>query len=167
MSAERWHAAFVALGSNLGDRRASIAAAERALAKDDIRVVRVSPLVETEAVGGPADQPRFLNGVLELETTLPARELLVRLHAIEAGLGRDRSSEVRNGPRTLDLDLLTYDDEEIDERGLTVPHPRMEERVFVLEPFAALAPERRLPRSGVTVRERLDQLRRRVAGPAR
>jgi len=165
MSAAR--AAFVALGSNLGDRRRTIEAAVAALAAEDARVVRVSPLVETAPVGGPAGQGPYLNGVLELSTTLEARALLARLHRLEERFGRDRASEVRNGPRVLDLDLLTFGDEEIDEHGIVVPHPRMEERIFVLEPLATLAPEQRLARSGVTVRERLDSLRRSAAGRAR
>ena len=156
---------FVGLGSNLGARRRQIEGATRALGETShVRVVRVSPLIETEPVGGPADQPMFLNGVLEAETTLSARVFLARLQAIEARFGRDRTREVRNGPRTLDLDLLIYGDEEIRERDLIVPHPRLGERVFVLEPLAAIAPGRTLAGSGSTVSQRLDELRTAQAG---
>jgi 2-amino-4-hydroxy-6-hydroxymethyldihydropteridine diphosphokinase len=151
--------AVVALGSNMGDRAAMLEGAVAALRDArGVRVLGVSPWVETEPVGGPP-QPPFLNGCLELSTTLPARELLQLLQAVEARFGRDRAREVRNGPRTLDLDLLFYGEEVHDEPGLIVPHPRVEERVFVLEPLAALLPDLRLPRSRKTVRERLGELR--------
>jgi 2-amino-4-hydroxy-6-hydroxymethyldihydropteridine diphosphokinase len=97
----------------------------------------VSTLRETDPVGPVTDQPRFLNGAVALETTLGARELLGRLLEIEAGLGRTRDGPV-GGPRTLDLDLLVYGDERIDEPCLRVPHPRLHERAFVLEPLAEL-----------------------------
>ena len=129
--------AFVGLGANLGDREATIRAALAALAKEDgIEVVAISTLRETEPVGvGP--QPLFLNGAAELETTLTACELLDRLLATEQRFGRVRVHG-EHGPRTLDLDLLLYGGEEIDEPGLTVPHPRLHERAFVLEPLAEL-----------------------------
>ena len=129
--------AFVGLGANLGDRESTIRAALAALAEEDgIEVVAVSTLRETEPVGvGP--QPLFLNGAAELETTLSARELLDRLLAIEQRFGRVRVAG-EHGPRTLDLDLLLYGDDHIDEPGLTVPHPRLHERAFVLEPLAEL-----------------------------
>jgi 2-amino-4-hydroxy-6-hydroxymethyldihydropteridine diphosphokinase len=150
--------AFVALGSNLGDRRGTLDAAVAALrASVGVRVVRVSAWVETDAVGGPPQQARYLNGALELQTGLSARALLELLLTLERRAGRVRS--VRNAPRTLDLDLLLYGDERIAEPGLEVPHPRMESRTFVLEPLAQIAPRLRLPRSGVSVRERLAELR--------
>jgi 2-amino-4-hydroxy-6-hydroxymethyldihydropteridine diphosphokinase len=132
--------AFVGLGANLGDREATIRAALNALAEEDgIEVVAMSMLRETEPVGvGP--QPLFLNGAAELETTLSARELLDRLLATEQRFGRVRVPG-EHGPRTLDLDLLLYGDEQIDEPGLTVPHPRLREREFVLEPLAELGAE--------------------------
>jgi 2-amino-4-hydroxy-6-hydroxymethyldihydropteridine diphosphokinase len=132
--------AYVGLGSNLGDREATIRAALDALAEEDgIEVVAVSSLRDTEPVGvGP--QPRFLNGAAELETTLSARELLDRLLETERRLGRTRVPG-EHGPRTIDLDLLLYGDETIDEPGLTIPHPRLHERPFVLEPLAELAAE--------------------------
>jgi len=132
--------AFVGLGSNLGDREGTIRAALDALgAEEGIEVVAVSTLRETEPVGvGP--QPLFLNGAAELETTLGARELLDRLLETERRFGRERIPG-EHGPRTLDLDLLLYGDERIDEPGLTVPHPRLHERTFVLEPLAELDPQ--------------------------
>jgi 2-amino-4-hydroxy-6-hydroxymethyldihydropteridine diphosphokinase len=132
--------AFVGLGANLGDREATIRAALAALADEDgIDVVAVSTLRETEPVGvGP--QPLFLNGAAELETTLSPRDLLDRLLATEQRFGRVRVPG-EHGPRTLDLDLLLYGDEHIDEPGLTVPHPRLHERAFVLEPLAELDPD--------------------------
>jgi 2-amino-4-hydroxy-6-hydroxymethyldihydropteridine diphosphokinase len=132
--------AYVGLGANLGDREKTIRAALDALSEeDDIEIVAVSTLRETEPVGvGP--QPLFLNGAAELETTLTARELLERLLATEQCFGRDRVPG-EHGPRTLDLDLLLYGDERIDEPGLTIPHPRLHERAFVLDPLAELGAE--------------------------
>jgi 2-amino-4-hydroxy-6-hydroxymethyldihydropteridine diphosphokinase len=148
---------FVALGSNLGDRSAALDLALRELARDRAtRVLRRSTWIETEPVGGPDGQGMYLNGVVELETARSARALLALLLAIEARAGRTRGE--RCAPRTLDLDLLIYGDEEIDEPGLTVPHPRLEERAFVLEPLAQLAPELVLRRCRRTVRERLAEL---------
>ncbi len=131
---------FVGLGSNLGDREATLRGAVAALAAEPgIEVVAVSTLRETEPVGY-LDQPRFLNGVAELATELPARELLERLLAVERRFGRVREGVPAQGPRTLDLDLLLHGDLELDEPGLRVPHPRLHERRFVLEPLAELAP---------------------------
>ena len=129
--------AFVGLGANLGDREATIRAALAALAEEDgIEVVAISTLRETEPVGvGP--QPRYVNGVAELNTSLLPRALLDCLLATEQRFGRVRVPG-EHGPRTLDLDLLLYGDEQIDEPGLTVPHPRLQEREFVLEPLAEL-----------------------------
>jgi 2-amino-4-hydroxy-6-hydroxymethyldihydropteridine diphosphokinase len=133
--------AFVGLGSNLGDREAAIREAAALLGPH-----RLSPIVETEP-WGYADQPRFLNAVAELETELPPRELLGRLLAIERRLGRVRAGP-RYGPRAIDLDLLLYGDEVIDEPGLTVPHPRLAERLFALEPLFALDPGLFVPGRG-------------------
>lgn len=131
--------AYVGLGANLGDRERALRAAVDALGGEaGIEVVAVSTLRDTEPVG-VGEQPRFLNGVAELETSLPARELLDRLLAVEHRLGRVRVPG-EHGPRTLDLDLLLFGVETIDEPGLVVPHPRLHERRFVLEPLAELAP---------------------------
>jgi 2-amino-4-hydroxy-6-hydroxymethyldihydropteridine diphosphokinase len=132
--------AFVGIGSNLGEPERQIRAAlEQLAAEEGVELLGVSSLRETEPVGY-RDQPDFLNGAAELETVLPARELLGRLLAIESRLGRVRGEGPRFGPRTIDLDLLLYGDETIDEPGLTVPHPRLAERRFALEPLAELEP---------------------------
>ena len=131
--------AYVGLGANIGDRERTLREAVDALgAEEGIEVAAVSTLRETDPVGAGV-QPRFLNGVAALETSLGARELLDRLFAVEQRFGRVRFPG-EHGPRTLDLDLLLYGDETIDEPGLAVPHPRMHERRFVLEPLAELAP---------------------------
>jgi len=140
--------AFVGIGSNLGEPERQIAAAlDQLAAEDGIELVAVSTLRETEPVGF-LDQPNFLNGAAQLETELPPRELLKRLLAIESRLGRVRGEGPRLGPRTIDLDLLLYGVEEIDEPGLTVPHPRLPERRFALEPLAELAPGLEIPGLG-------------------
>jgi 2-amino-4-hydroxy-6-hydroxymethyldihydropteridine diphosphokinase len=133
--------AYVGVGANLGDRAATIEAAVAALPA----VVAVSELRETDPVG-VADQPRFLNGAAALDTSLSARELLDVLLAIERDLGRERRE--RWGPRTIDLDLLLYGGETIEEPGLTVPHPRLHERRFALEPLLDLDPELAIPGRG-------------------
>ena len=139
--------AYVGLGANLGDRERTLRAAVDVLAGEaGIDVVAVSTLRETDPVG-VGDQPRFLNGVAELETSLAARELLDRLLVVEQQFGRVRVPG-EHGPRTLDLDLLLYGDEVIDESGLAVPHPRLHERRFVLQPLAELAPDLTVPGRG-------------------
>ena len=139
--------AYVGLGANLGDRERTLRAAVDALAAEEgIEVVSVSTLRETEPVG-VGEQPRFLNGAAELETTLTARELLDRLLAVEQRFGRVRIPG-EHGPRTVDLDLLLYGGEVIDEPGLTVPHARLHERRFVLEPLAELSPGLVVPGRG-------------------
>jgi 2-amino-4-hydroxy-6-hydroxymethyldihydropteridine diphosphokinase len=139
--------AFVGLGANLGDREATIEQALELLrGTPGIIVVAVSTFRETEPVGY-LDQPRFLNGAAELETTLSPRELLDRMLAVEHALGRERTGP-RFGPRTIDLDLLLYRDETIDAPGLRVPHPRLHERRFALEPLAELDPGLELPGRG-------------------
>src|SRR6476646_6296702 len=125
---------FVGLGANLEDPRGQIERALGLLAVEDgVRVVAVSTLRETDPVGYE-DQPRFLNGAAELDTSLGAHELLERLLAIERRLGRVRGGGPRFGPRTLARGLLRYGDEQIDEPGLQSPHPRLHERRFALEP---------------------------------
>jgi 2-amino-4-hydroxy-6-hydroxymethyldihydropteridine diphosphokinase len=137
--------AYVGIGTNLGDRNENVRRALELLV--ELGPIRSSTVRETDPVG-VTDQPKFLNAVAELETDLPARELLERLLEIERRLGRDRSSEQRWGPRTIDLDLLLYGQETIDEPGLSVPHPRLAERRFVLEPLCELAPDLILPNGG-------------------
>jgi 2-amino-4-hydroxy-6-hydroxymethyldihydropteridine diphosphokinase len=127
--------AFLGLGSNLGDRRRYLADAIAGLPD----VVAVSPLYETDPVGGPPGQGPFLNCVVELQTSLDAYALLEVARAAEAAARRVR--EERWGPRTLDVDVLLVGDERVDDDELTVPHPRMWERAFVLFPLADLAPE--------------------------
>jgi 2-amino-4-hydroxy-6-hydroxymethyldihydropteridine diphosphokinase len=137
---------FIGIGSNLGDRERLIGEALRLLgARDGIEVVAVSEIRETEPVG-VVDQPRFLNAAAKLATELTPREVLDSLLAVEQELGRVRVE--RYGPRTIDLDLLLYGDEVIDEPGLRVPHPRLQERRFVLEPLADLDPGLAVPGLG-------------------
>jgi 2-amino-4-hydroxy-6-hydroxymethyldihydropteridine diphosphokinase len=133
--------AFVGLGANLGDREGSIRRAAELLG-----AVRLSTIRETQP-WGYADQPPFLNAVAQFDTELPARELLERLLEIERTLGRTRDGP-RWGPRRIDLDLLLYGEETVDEPGLTVPHPQLHERLFVLEPLAELAPDAEVPGRG-------------------
>ncbi len=140
--------AYVGLGSNLGDREQTLRAALHELAASEgIEVVRVSSLRETDPVGY-LDQPRFLNGVAVLETTLEPADLLARLLAVEARFGRDRAATAPQGPRTLDLDLLLYGDRRISLQNLQIPHPRLHERAFVLEPLAEVAPGLEVPGMG-------------------
>jgi 2-amino-4-hydroxy-6-hydroxymethyldihydropteridine diphosphokinase len=140
--------AFVGLGSNLGDRESNLrAAVGRLRGLPGTEVLGVSRFRDTEPVGY-LDQPRFLNGAVELRTDLGPRALLEALLELERAFGRDRSTGPPQGPRTLDLDLLLYGDETIAEPGLTVPHPRLHERVFVLEPLVELDPGLEVPGKG-------------------
>ena len=144
---------LIALGANLGDRAKTLALAiERLEATEGIAVLARSPWLETAPVGGPGEQPAFLNGAALLETTLDAERLARRLHEIETELGRRRT--VRWDARALDLDLLLYDDLAIDSPQLVVPHPRMAVRRFVLEPAAEIAGDWVHPTIGWTI-ERL------------
>jgi 2-amino-4-hydroxy-6-hydroxymethyldihydropteridine diphosphokinase len=139
---------YVGVGANLGTPRETIAAALALLDQEsDVELVAVSTLRETDPVGYE-EQPRFLNGVVQLGTELSPQELLARLLAIETRLGRVRGEGPRFGPRTIDLDLLLYGEETIDEPGLTLPHPRLHERRFVLEPLAELDPALEVPGRG-------------------
>jgi 2-amino-4-hydroxy-6-hydroxymethyldihydropteridine diphosphokinase len=133
--------AYIGLGANLGDREGAIRRAA-----DLIGAVRVSPVVETEP-WGYENQPLFLNAVAEVDTSLTPRQLLDHLLDVERRLGRERVGP-RWGPRTIDLDLLLYGDETVSEPGLEVPHPRLHERLFVLEPLAALVPDLKIPGNG-------------------
>ena len=136
-------AVFLSLGSNQGDRESLIRAALGLLASDaDIRVERVSSLYETAPVG-LSEQPDFINAVALVETDLPPTELLRRLQRIESALGRERNQHW--GPRVIDIDILLYGDQSVDTAFLTIPHPRMMERAFVMSPLAEIAPDLRLP----------------------
>ncbi len=139
--AETSVAAFLALGGNVGDVRATF---ERAIALlcdgKAIRLVARSSDYRTPP-WGVTDQPPFINAVIAVTTMLPANELLARALKVERALGRDRDTERRWGPRTLDIDLLVYDDLVSDDPALTLPHPRLLERAFVLAPLAEIAPD--------------------------
>ena len=151
---------YVSLGTNLGDRAAQLGRALRALdALPATRLDALSPIFETDPVG-PPPQGAYLNAVARLCTELEPRALLDGMLAIEREAGRARSG-VRNAARTLDLDVLFYGARVIEEPGLRVPHPRLAERPFVLEPLAALAPELRHPELGATI----DMLAARVRDP--
>lgn len=139
--------AYVGLGANLGDREATLRRAVELLAGvEGVEVVAVSELRETEPVG-VVDQPAFLNGAIAVETSLSPRELLDSLLHVELQLGRVRDG-TRWGPRTVDLDLLVYGDDVVDEPGLRVPHPRLHERRFALDPLAELDPALVVPGQG-------------------
>ena len=139
--------AFLGLGSNVGDRLDNLRrAAELLGATPGLRVMRSSRVYETDPVGGPS-QPDFLNAVVEVDTDLSAIELLAACQAVERQMGRDRDREVRWGPRTIDVDVLTYGRDEVRSAApfLEVPHPRMDERGFVLIPLLELDADPPLP----------------------
>jgi len=160
--------AYIGMGANLaswaGAPEATLAAAARRLESLG-RVTRRSSLYSTAPVGF-AEQPRFVNAVVELETELEPRELLDGLLGIELEFGRDRMAGVVNGPRTLDLDILLLGDLEISEQNLRIPHPRLAERAFVLVPLNEIAPHVVVPGSGRTVEELIDSLKKAKAGPS-
>ena len=144
--APRPRRAVLALGSNLGDRRQNLQGAVDGLsAAPGLGFRAVSPVYETRPVGGPS-QPDYLNAVIAVETTLPARAILDRAHRVEDALGRVR--EVRWGPRTLDVDLIVVGDEISDSPELTLPHPRAHERAFVLAPWRDIEPDAEIPGRG-------------------
>jgi 2-amino-4-hydroxy-6-hydroxymethyldihydropteridine diphosphokinase len=152
--------AYIGMGGNLassaGAPEATLAAAARRLESLG-RVVRRSSLYSTAPVGF-ATQPRFVNAVVDLETELEPRELLERLQAIEQEFGRDRSTGIVNGPRTLDLDILLFGDQIISEPDLVIPHPRMAERAFVLVPLNEIAAKAVVPGTTKTVGQLLTRL---------
>jgi 2-amino-4-hydroxy-6-hydroxymethyldihydropteridine diphosphokinase len=157
--------AYLGLGSNVGDREANLRAAVDRLRAPDLRVLRLSPVYETEPVDYTG-QGWFLNLVLEAETSLFPMQLLARVARIERSLGRVRA--VPKGPRTIDIDILLYGSAAIQSEALEIPHPRMAERRFVLAPLADLAPDLRHPIGRLSVSEMLDaappQTVRRVEG---
>lgn len=125
---------YIGIGSNLGDRQRNIKLAVKKIkALGDTRVIKVSRLIETKPVGGPAGQSNFLNGALKIKTNFPPKRLLKKLKIIEQELGRIRT--IRNGPRTIDLDILFYGDRVINTKELIIPHPRMFKREFVMKPL--------------------------------
>lgn len=153
----------IALGSNLGDREANLAFGLSAL-PGFMTNLKHSRWYDTTPVGVSPEQPRYLNGVVIGETELSARDVLDRLLEIEREAGRTRPS--LGAPRTLDLDLILFGDETIEEPGLAVPHPRFRERLFVLEPLAEVAPDWIDPATGLTVSALLRQARQPMPGPA-
>ncbi len=149
--------ALVALGSNLGERADQLnRAVENLRSQFPIRVLQRSGWIETDPVGGPPGQPPFLNGVVELETELKPHDLLQALLTVETAMGRVRT--VANAPRTVDLDLLIYDDLILDEPGLCLPHRRLTERFFVLIPLEQIASGVMVPGTGLTIAEHLAKL---------
>ena len=151
--------AYIGLGGNIGDCHRTLKSAERMIGEiESTTVEKISGFIETEPVGGPPRQPKYLNAVAEISTSLSPVELLEELQTIESTLGRDRFLEERYGPRTCDLDILLYGDCQIDTTVLTIPHPRMHFREFVLNPLVEIAPHAVNPQMRKTAKEMLDDL---------
>lgn len=153
------------LGSNLGDRLASLRAACAALTERGLGFLVSSRVWETEPVGGPPDQPAYLNAVVRMSTDLAPHEVLDAARAVEEALGRAR--EVRWGPRTIDVDVLLIDDLVLDDPDLTVPHPRLAERAFVVLPLLDIDPDPVLPTGERLLDRPLDGAARPFAPPLR
>lgn len=149
--------AYLCLGSNLGDRSGTMAKAVGLIARTGLKIIARSSLYETPP-WGPVPQGPYLNMVVVVETELSARELLNMLLGVEHAFGRDRSREVRFGPRTIDIDILLFGEDVIAEPDLEIPHPRMMQRAFALIPLAELAPD--LAVQGVPIRTALEALDR-------
>jgi len=130
---------YLAIGSNLGNRKENIKTAKTLLAENNIVLLQCSRIIETAPVGGPPNQQCFLNGILKIETVLRPQELLDFLKMIECKLKREKT--VRNGPRPIDLDILLYDQLQYQTPQLIIPHPRMLERDFVMDPLREINPQ--------------------------
>lgn len=151
-----WHTAYIALGSNMGDKENYLRSAVEAIGRsEDCRVGKVSPFIRTKPYGG-VEQEEFLNGCMEVQTLLTPRELLGLLQGIEKQAGRER--KIHWGPRTLDLDIIFYGREIVEEEELQIPHPEMQKRDFVLIPLREIAPCLRHPVTGKTVGEMAEEL---------
>lgn len=151
--------AYIAMGANLGRREDNIRQALASLGERGVSVTAVSCLIETDPVGGPAGQGKYLNGAARIETSLKPHELLSVMLDVERDLGRTREPGQRDLPRQIDLDLLLFGDCALDDEGLCVPHPRMHERIFVLQPLAEIAPNAIHPTQRKTVSELLEELK--------
>ena len=153
----KWNKAYLSIGSNIGDREAYLNQAIDSLYDDDnCRVLAMSKFIETEPYG-PVEQDNFLNGCLEIETLYSPQELLEKVNNIEAEAGRTR--EIHWGPRTLDIDIILYNDEIVQERNLMIPHIEMHKRLFVLEPLNEIAPYTIHPIYKKTVGQLLEELK--------
>lgn len=151
-----WHKAYLSVGSNMGDREKYIEDGIQALKEHPgMKLVKVSDIIETEPYGG-VEQDNFLNGVIEIDTLLAPEQLLEALHEIESRAGRERT--LRWGPRTLDLDILFFDKLVYESDDLVIPHPDIQNRVFVLKPLSTVAPNYRHPMLGTTVLQELEEL---------